>query len=54
MPKTILKLILTIFIVLAASRQLPTLHDATKQLFAKRAQKGFSSLERFNDNLWKK
>lgn len=54
MPKTILKVILTIFIFMAVSRQLPALHHVTKQLFAKKAQKGFSSLEKFNNHLWRR
>ncbi|MBY0384312.1 hypothetical protein K2X05_04060 [bacterium] len=53
MPKSIFKLILVILIFLAASKQIPALHKTAKTLFAKRAYKGHSSLERFNDQLWK-
>ena len=52
MSKIILKFILTVFIALVASQQLPAVHEATKKLFAKRAKKGFSPLEEFNSKLW--
>ena len=52
MAKAILKLILTMFIILAACSQLPQIHKATLHMLAKRSQRGFSSLEKFNRKLW--
>lgn len=45
------KAILTIFLLLFVLNQLPQAHEMSRQLFLKRAQRGFSSLERFNDSL---
>lgn len=54
MRNAILKLIITVFMVMAVGRQLPNLHKTAKIVFAKNAQKGFSPLEKFNDKLWRK
>ncbi len=51
---SVTKIILAIFLLLFALNRLPQAHEASRQLFLKRTQKGFSSLERFNDSLWRK
>ncbi len=51
---SVTKAILAIFLLLFALNRLPQAHEVSRQLFLKRAQKGFSSLERFNDSLWKR
>lgn len=54
MRNAILKLIITVFMIMVVGRQLPNLHQNAKIVFAKKVQKGFSPLEKFNDKLWRK
>lgn len=51
---SLLKIVLALLLLLVASDHLPEIHHATRILFAERMQKGFSSLEHFNDRLWGK
>lgn len=51
---SVTKAILAIFLLLFALNRLPQVHERSRQLFLKRAQKGFSSLKRFNDSYWRR
>lgn len=51
---SVTKAILAIFLLLFALNHLPQTHEVSRQLFLKRAQKGVSSLEKFNDSLWRR
>jgi hypothetical protein len=54
MKSTVLKLIFGLVVLFVAYERLPEIHKATRQMFAQRAKKGFSSLEKFNDKIWGK
>ncbi len=51
---SVTKAILTIFLLLFAFNRLLQAHEVSRQLLFKRAQKGFSSLEKFNEKLWQR
>ncbi len=48
----LLKIIFALMLLLVPADHLPQVHDATRILFAERMQKRFSSLEKFNNDLW--
>ncbi len=52
--KSLIKVLLTLILLFGAVTQIPKVHRECRQMFLKRAQKGFSSLEQFNDTLWSK